>query len=147
MDVIRDDGIKMLVPTMWASADEFLDTVREQAGRLMLDRTAGQKTRLVVNCEAVGMGPQLARVTERFGIPIIPGGGFESTTAKHQFAAALASHDRPTEVLDIGDHDASGAHKFLNFAEDVQAFVRDLGGEVSFTPGTDFNDVVREFYV
>jgi hypothetical protein len=79
------------------------------------------------------MGPQLARVTEPFGIPVIPGGGFESTTAKHQFAADLAGHDRPTEVLDIGDHDPSGAHKFLNFAEDIEAFARALGGDIKFT--------------
>jgi hypothetical protein len=43
----------------------------------------------------------------------------------------LAGHDRPTEVLDIGDHDASGAHRFLALWEDVRAFARDLGGEAA----------------
>ena len=49
------------------------------------------------------------------------------------FAEELADHDRPTEVLHIGDHDPSGAHMFLAFLEDVQAFARDLGGQATFT--------------
>jgi hypothetical protein len=36
-------------------------------------------------------------------------------------------------VLDVGDHDPSGAHKYLAFCEDIAAFARDLGGDVSFT--------------
>src|SRR5262249_5896421 len=56
------------------------------------------------------------------------GGGFDSTTDRHNFAAALAGHDRPTEVLHIGDHDPSGVSMFLAFLEDVEAFTRELGG-------------------
>src|SRR5262249_43004267 len=40
---------------------------------------------------------------------------------RHKFAAALAGHDRPTEVLHIGDHDPSGVSMFLAFLEDVEA--------------------------
>jgi hypothetical protein len=98
-----------------------------------LDRSAGQKTRLIVTCEAVGMVSQLGRVAHPLGVTVMSGGGFESTTDRHKFAAALASHDRLTEVLDIGDHDPSGAHKFLAMMEDIQAFTRELGGEVTFT--------------
>jgi hypothetical protein len=61
------------------------------------------------------------------------GGGFDSLTDKHKFAAALAEHDRPTEVLHIGDHDPSGVSMFLAFLEDVEAFTRDLGGAATFT--------------
>jgi len=39
--------------------------------------------------------------------------------------AALAEHDRPTEVLHIGDHDPSGTHMFLAFLEDVEARKRE----------------------
>jgi hypothetical protein len=74
------------------------------------------------------MVPQLSRVTDPFGITVMSSGGFESVTEKHNFAAELASEDRPTEVLHIGDHDPSGAHMFLAFLEDVEAFTRDLGG-------------------
>jgi hypothetical protein len=61
------------------------------------------------------------------------GGGFDSLTDKHKFAAALAKHERPTEVLHTGDHDPSGVSMFLSFLEDVEAFTRDLGGQATFT--------------
>lgn len=133
MTAIRDDGGATITPNMWTSGEEFLDAVRAQADRLMLDRTEGQKTRLVVIAEATGMAPQLAKVANPLGVTVLSSGGFDSLTEKHRFAAALASHDRPTEVLDIGDHDPSGGHMLLAFLEDVQAFVREFGGSVSFT--------------
>jgi hypothetical protein len=133
MEAIRDDGGSVITPNMWASGQEYLDAVRAQAADLMLDRTAGQRTRLAVFCEAAGMVPQLARVCEPFGITAMSGGGFESLTDKHNFAAELARHDRPTEVLHIGDHDPSGVSMFACYLEDVQAFTRDLGGEATFT--------------
>jgi hypothetical protein len=133
MEAIRDDGGTVITPTMWASAEEFLATVREQAGRLWLDRTAGQKTRLVVIPEAAGMTPQLARVASPYGITVMSSSGFDSVTEKHAFAAELANHDQPTEVLHIGDHDPSGVSMFAAYLEDVEAFTRDLGG-VAVTP-------------
>jgi hypothetical protein len=133
MEVIRDDGGTVLAPTTWRDADEFLTSVRATAAELMLDRTAGQKTRLVVHCEAAGMAPQVGRVTQGYCISVLSGGGFDSLTKKHEFAAQLADHDRVTEVLDIGDQDPSGAHMFLAAWEDIAAFARELGGEVSFT--------------
>jgi hypothetical protein len=133
MDDIRDDGGVIERPIMWASAQEWLDAIRREAGTVMLDRTEGQRTRLAVICEAAGMVPQLARVAEPYGIPVMSSSGFESTTDKYRFAKELAGHDRPTEVLHIGDHDPSGAHMFLAFLEDVEAFARDLGGEAAFT--------------
>jgi hypothetical protein len=133
MESIRDDGGTVITPNMWASAQEYLDAVRAQAADLMLDRTAGQRTRLAVFSEAAGMVPQLARVCEPFGITAMSGGGFESLTDKYNFAAELARHDRPTEVLHIGDHDPSGVSMFACYLEDVEAFTRDLGGEATFT--------------
>ena len=136
MDAIRDDGGVVQEPNCWTGIDpmrQFWRVVRHMAERFTLDHSAGQKTRLVVTCEAAGMVPQLARVANPFGAPVMSGGGFDSLTDKHKFAAALASQGRPTEVLDIGDHDASGVHKYLAFLEDVEAFTRDLGGNVKFT--------------
>jgi hypothetical protein len=133
MDDIRDDGGSIIRPQMWESGEEFLDAARTQAGQLVLDRTTGQKTRLAVICEAVGMAPQLARVAEPYGIAVMSSGGFDSLTEKHRFAEELASEDRPIEVLHVGDHDVSGTHMYLAYWEDVEAFTRDLGGEVTFT--------------
>jgi hypothetical protein len=133
MDAIRDDGGIVIAPNMWESGEKFLAAVRAQANQLVLDRTVGQKTRLVVTCEAAGMTPQLARVTDPYGITAMSSGGFDSVTEKYKFAAELMEHDRPTEVLDIGDHDPSGAHKYLAYIEDIKAFAHELGGEVVFT--------------
>jgi hypothetical protein len=133
MDAIRDDGGTIIRPNTWESAEEFIEVMRYQASEFRLDRTEEQKKRLVTICEAAGMAPQLALVADPYGITVMSSGGFESTTEKHRFAAELASHDRPTEVLDIGDHDPSGAHKFYAFLEDVKAFTRALGGQAEFT--------------
>jgi hypothetical protein len=133
MASIRDDGGVISAPDSWDSAQQFMRTIRAMAADFTLDRSAGQKTRLVVDCEAAGMVPQLERVAHPLGVTVISSGGFDSTTERHRFAAGLADHDRPTEVLDIGDHDPSGAHKFLAMMEDIQAFTRELGGEVTFT--------------
>jgi hypothetical protein len=133
MSAIRDDGNTALAPVCYRDASDFLGSVRSWADDMELDHSAGQRVRLVVFCEAAGMAPQLARVANPFGVPVYSGGGFDSLTAKHDFASELADHDRPTEVLHIGDHDPSGAHMFLAFAEDVAAFARDLGGNVTFT--------------
>jgi hypothetical protein len=133
MDAIRDDGGTIIRPIAWDSAEDFLQAVRGDASRFALDRTVGQKTRLAVICEAVGMVPQLARVAEPYGIAVMSSGGFDSVTEKHRFAAESTVDERPTEVLHIGDHDPSGAHMFLAYLEDVEAFTRDLGGTATFT--------------
>ena len=133
MDVIRDDGGVISEPDNWESAEQFMATIRAMAKDFTLDHSAGQATRLVVICEAGGMVPQLERVAHSFGVPVMSGGGFDSLTDKHKFAAALSEHDRLTEVLHIGDHDPSGVSMFLAFLEDVEAFARELGGQASFT--------------
>jgi hypothetical protein len=139
MDSIRDDTVTNLQPpNVWESTEQFLDTVRDDADTFRLDRTAGQKTRLVVWCEAAGMAPQLARVAHEFGITVKASGGFDSLTSKYNFADEVSESDRPVEVLHIGDHDPSGGAMFIGLKEDVTAFARDLGigsfgGSIAFT--------------
>jgi hypothetical protein len=133
MDVIRDDGGHRVDPEGWQDSGHFLRAVVRQAQSLRLDRTAGQPKQFVIMCEAAGMVPQLSRVAEDYGLPVISSGGFESVTEKHQFALDLAEDRRPAEVLHIGDHDPSGVHLFTALAEDVAAFAEELGGFVTFT--------------
>jgi hypothetical protein len=122
MDVIRDDGGVISEPNHWDSVEQFMATVRAMAKDFTFNHSAGQATRLVVICEAGGMVPQLERVAHPFGVTVISGGGFDSLTDNHKFAATLASQGRPTVVLHIGDHDPSGVSMFLAFLEDVEAF-------------------------
>lgn len=64
---IRDDGGNNSAPDSWDSVEQFMRTIRAMAADFTLDHSAGQKTRLVVDCEAVGMVPQLERVAHPLG--------------------------------------------------------------------------------
>ncbi len=133
MDAIRDDGGTRLGGVGWASATVFLDYLRGQANAFRLDRTQGQRTRLMVLCEATGMAPQLARITDPYDVAVISSGGFESVTEKHRLAAEIASEGLPVELLHLGDHDPSGAHLYLSLTEDIAAFTERLGGQFSYS--------------
>jgi hypothetical protein len=127
MHMVRDDSGTVIRPNSWASVEQWLEATREEAAEVMLDRDAGQKTRLAVLCETAGMVSQLSRVALPFGAAVLSSGGFDSLTEKYRFAADLADEERPTQVLHIGDHDPSGCHLYISYSEDIAAFTRDLG--------------------
>jgi hypothetical protein len=145
MSAIRDDGGVISEPNSWESAEQFMRTIRAMAANFKLDHSAGQKSRQVVICEAAGMVPQLERVTHPLGATVMSGGSFDSLTDKHKFAAELAGHGRPTEVLHVGDHDPSGAHMFVAILEDIEAFTHDLGGNVTFTRLAVTPDQIQQY--
>ena len=132
MEAIRDDGLVNHHPQCFASAEDFMITVRKAAESLTLDYQKGQPRRLVVMCEAAGMAPQLYRVTEPYGIAVMSAGGFDSLTDKHRLAHDWAASDQPTTVLRIGDYDPSGESMFTVLMEDIGAFVGSYGGDVEF---------------
>src|SRR5262245_14739609 len=80
------------------------------------------------------MVPQLARVAHPFGVTVMSGGGFDSTTDRHNFAVALAGHDCPTEVLHIGDHDPSGVSRTSRHSPASLAATRPLHGFTGADP-------------
>ncbi|MFI1839445.1 hypothetical protein [Streptomyces olivaceoviridis] len=57
-----------------------------------------------------------------------PASGFESVCAKYDAASRIAHRDVPTTVLSVGDYDPSGLSILDAAAEDVAAFVAELGG-------------------
>jgi hypothetical protein len=134
-DAIRDDGSDIQTKIGWDNAADLIETWRNDAETFRLDRQQGQPQRLLFMVEAAGMQPMVAGFTAPFSIPVIPSGGFDSTTAKYRLAVGLGEHGGPTEVLHIGDHDPSGVHLFSSMAEDVDALIRDLDlpGEALFT--------------
>lgn len=119
-DSIRDDGVSAHAPHFWTGVPQVMATVNGIADRYTLDRQQGQPVYLVVMCEAGGMAPMLGRIANEYGVTVYSSGGFDSLTAKHQFAQDLSQHDQ-VEVLHIGDHDPSGVHLFNALAEDIQA--------------------------
>lgn len=132
---IRDDDAPLPGPVGYADEAEFVQTIGRAAAGLRLDRQAYAFPApfVAVLCEARGMVPQLARVADRFSVPVLGSGGFDSTTFKHGLAGWAAGLGRPLHVLHIGDHDPSGVHVYANLAEDVAAFAASLGGEVGFS--------------
>ncbi len=132
---IRDDDAPLPRSVGFEDPAEFVEVVRDQAGRLHLDRQA--RTRpfayVVLMCEARGIVPQLERVARGFSVPVLGSGGFDSLTFKFTFARWVASLGRSVEVLHIGDHDPSGVHIYGNLVEDVGSFAAHLCGEVGFS--------------
>jgi hypothetical protein len=124
---IRDDSAAVETAIDWAGVAELLKVWRWQVKNFKLDRQLEQLRRLIIMVEAAGMKPQIEALVENYSIPVIPCGGFDSLTVKHELARALGKYDGTTEVLHIGDHDPSGAHVFLSAAEDVEALIADLG--------------------
>jgi hypothetical protein len=119
-EAIRDDGVTIAGGSDLVNRQDVIDLLKNYAQTVTLDRQAGQPQRLQIWCEAAGMVPQLRRVADPYGVPVISSGGFDSLTVKHDMGRQLA--ERPTVVLHIGDHDPSGVHMFSSLAEDVQAF-------------------------
>jgi hypothetical protein len=132
MDAIRDDSSVSYYPVYYRDAEDFLASVRDDLSRFRLDRQKGQRRRLVVMCEAAGMAPQLFQLTEPYGIPVLSGGGFDSTSDKHRLGENWAYEKPPVTVLRIGDYDASGQSMHMSLMEDVIAFAEYFGGEVEF---------------
>jgi hypothetical protein len=134
-DTIRDDVAEIVVRTGYESAADLIDTWRRDAETFRLDRWPNQPQRLVLMVEAAGMKPQIENAVGTYRVPVIPSGGFDSLTAKHDLAQALGENDKLTEVLHIGDHDPSGGHLFLSMEEDVEQLIADMGlpGRAEFT--------------
>ena len=145
MDVIRDDGGARAGGRGWDSPEQFVTSLRHQAEAFTLDRTLGQASALMVLCEAAGMAPQLAQTTDRFDVPVLSSGGFDSVTQQHRLAKEIAREDRPVQILHIGDHDPSGAHLYLSLTENVAAFADALGGEVTFLRLAVTPDQIRTY--
>jgi hypothetical protein len=75
------------------------------------------------------MLPQIVRVAEPFGIPVVASGGFDSVTAKYSLSEFLGVIP-VVEVLHIGDHDKEGKDIFKSLSEDVRKLCADYGWNI-----------------
>ena len=132
MSAFRDDGFRQGEAPGWDDADQVVRAVAGTVAGYTRDRQDGQRRRLVLWCEAAGMVPQLERVAHEYSVPVFSSGGFDSITAKHAQARAIADDERPTFVLHVGDHDVSGVHLYGSLDEDVRAFVQHYAGTCTF---------------
>jgi len=98
------------------------------AKNFTLELSADQPRHVEVWCEASGMIPQLARVAKaEFGVPVCSASGFDGVGLKHDVVRAAINRGKPTVILQIGDHDASGVSIFDAFCDDIWAFYDDYG--------------------
>lgn len=123
-DVIRDDGVVTFSTEYFADTDAFWDATGRRIRDYRRDRQAGQAVYVELWAEAAGMLEQLARVADRYSVPVYSAGGFSSLTANRRIADRALERNTPTVLLHVGDHDPSGASIFASMAEDAAAFVQ-----------------------
>jgi hypothetical protein len=126
MAAIRDDRPDSWGPGGWESPAMFWDTVRSMADGYEHAVDADQPQAVEIWVESSGMLPMVGRVAAEYGATAHSSGGFESVGAKYATAARIAYRDRPTLVLQLGDHDPSGLSMLDAAADDVAAFLDDL---------------------
>ncbi|MFE3557290.1 hypothetical protein ACFXKW_20845 [Streptomyces sp. NPDC059193] len=126
MGAIRDDRPESWGPGGWADMAEFWESVRSMAEGYEHAVGDGQPQAVEVWIEASGMLPMVGRLAAEYGATAHSSGGFESVGAKHATAARIAYRQRPTLVLQLGDHDPSGLSMLDAAADDVAAFLDDI---------------------
>jgi len=120
---MRDDGWVQGENEGWHDPAHFRRTVFAMARSYVRDKQVRQPCRLVLLAEAAGMVPQLRKVADLFGVPVVSSSGFDSLTVKRQIAVQVLEERRPTVFLHVGDWDPSGVCIFDVVQADVEAFV------------------------
>ena len=129
-DAIRSDGTTQVDPGGFDSMPHFWAAIRAAAEGYTRNPAPDQALDIEILVEAAGMVPQVSRVAGVYGVPVFSCGGFDSVTAKHDFALRIlerARRSRPTVVLHIGDYDPSGCSIVDSTADDVVQFCADYG--------------------
>ena len=123
MEAIRDDRPDSWGPGGWDGPADFWNAVRSMADHYEHAVSDTQPRAVEIWVEASGMLPMVGRVAAEYGATAHSSGGFESVGAKYATAARIAYRDRPTLVLQLGDHDPSGLSMLDAAADDVAAFL------------------------
>lgn len=134
---VRDEKGHSVQESAFDNEEDFLDSVRDWAENMKLDRMQGQDYQIELWCEAAGMVPLMREIAEPYGVRVSSGGGYDSVTAKHQLATRVVreygNNRRPTLVLHIGDFDPSGEGMYETLRDDVGQMVADYGVPYALT--------------
>jgi hypothetical protein len=131
-EAIADSTAERLGSRSWSDERDWLDDARSWAEDFRLDRQDGQQQRLLVWCEAKGMAPMLSGAADEYGIDVLSGSGYDSTTIRHEVGESTWELDVPLVVLHVGDLDPDGRAIYHAAAEDVIAWAEAGGGEAEF---------------
>ncbi|MFF8289626.1 hypothetical protein ACF068_10420 [Streptomyces sp. NPDC016309] len=116
------DGTDAVVePVAYDGPEGFRRAQLEAVRGFRLDRQAGQEARLEVWCDTAGLVPQLASVTDPWGVPVYASAAGLSGKRAAARRAALGGH-AAVRIMVVGDWDPNGVHLFTALAEDVTAF-------------------------
>lgn len=111
-EAVRDGGAGRTIRAQsFVDGDHFVDSVRDWAAKMKLDRQRGQEGVIELWCEAGGMVPILQGIAAPYGCRVNTGGGYDSVTAKHNLAERVRGRVESglkTLVLHVGDFDGSG---------------------------------------
>ncbi|MFG3506780.1 hypothetical protein ACGF5F_14840 [Streptomyces sp. NPDC047821] len=118
---IRDGTDTVMEPVAYDGPEGFRRAQLDAARAFRLDRQAGQEARLEVWCDAAGLVPQLATVTDPWGVPVYASAAGLSGKRAAAQRAAVGGHSA-VRIMVIGDWDPTGLHLFTALAEDVTAF-------------------------
>jgi hypothetical protein len=128
---IRDDGGKVAGGSWgYDTVDEFLEELADYSTSFRRNPTDGQPHHIMLYCEAEGMVPMLGQMTSPWGVEVTGTGGFSSVTVTHRIAREVASRDKPTIFLHVGDYDPSGESIFESTCQDIGKFVAQSLGAV-----------------
>jgi hypothetical protein len=117
---IIDESRGIVVPPMWADAEDFVTSVMPQ---FRTDPWKKADTLVLVFVEKQGMVPILREVTERWGVPLFPTVGYTGETFVWDAAqwirrrGWIGKRRKRVVVVQIGDLDNSG----LDMVRDAEA--------------------------
>jgi hypothetical protein len=127
-EAIRDEGaVRSTVGSGYDSPADFWEGVRVDAEYYRRDLHAGQPRRVIVWCEAAGMVPQIEDACGGLPVRVRSGSGMNSVTLIYEQAQEIVADGRPTVILYVGDLDEWGQTIEDRVADDLAAFVDDLG--------------------
>jgi len=92
-----------------------------------IDLQAGQARRVILWVETAGYVPRFRELAKHYGCDLRAGQGFDTLTAKYEFAKLVADGDA-CMVLHFGDLDGSGQTVSRSLDLDVRAFVTKMTG-------------------
>ena len=118
-------------PSTSDSPETLANWLREIAEQEQFDRQAGQDRQVVLWLEAEGLVETMARTVHEYGATLLAGQGFDVVGRKHAFAKRVADCGHVL-VLHAGDLDKSGHTVKTALMEDLDAFIRDMGGQAEF---------------
>jgi hypothetical protein len=131
-EAISDSSAERFASRWWRDERDWLEDARSWAEQFRLNRQEGQEQRLLVWCEAKGMAPMLASVADEYGVEVLSGSGYDSTTIRHDVGTSTWELEVPLVVLHVGDLDPDGRAIYGAAAEDVVAWAEAGGGEADF---------------